>query len=226
MMDTHDYGEEGDSRGIEHEEAEHLLKVIEGRGRGIFLVFEGLDGSGTTTQMELLAKDLREEGLKVITTCEPTESPIGKAIDEILKGGMKIDNKSMMTLFALDRKEHVKEIEGWLKEGYIVICDRYYISSFTYQGMNAPEEERLLMHVLNKDFLKPDLTIYIDALVDTCMGRIESRAEERELFEKRETLECVEAEYQKYGDDMYYVDGDGTVDDVSEEVRYALWTIA
>ena len=104
--------------------------------RGVLLALEGIDGCGKSTQAELLAAALRERGLEVVLTCEPTDSPLGQQIREYFQGPDRyLSPKEELNLFMADRREHVAEvIDPALAEGKIVICDRYYYSSVAYQG--------------------------------------------------------------------------------------------
>ncbi|HEX2053843.1 MAG TPA: dTMP kinase [Actinomycetota bacterium] len=107
-------------------------------GRGMFLVFEGGDGSGKTTQMELLRQHLEARGHKVVVTCEPGGTEIGRKIRALLldPANKALSDKAEALLYAADRAQHVDElIRPALHDGAIVICDRYIDSSIAYQGL-------------------------------------------------------------------------------------------
>jgi len=106
-----------------------------------FIALEGIDGCGKSTQAQLLKKSLNAAGHKVYLTHEPTDSHIGAIIRNIFKGRIAGDHKTIAGLFVADRLDHLQnKTNGILKkldEGYTVICDRYYLSSYAYQGAHV-----------------------------------------------------------------------------------------
>jgi dTMP kinase len=167
--------------------------------RLMFIVIEGLDGAGTTTQTALLAERLRASGRVVHTTREPT-------------GG----------LFAADRADHLAhEIEPALARGETVISDRYIPSSLAYQSLTLPLER---VFALNADFRVPDLTLFLEVPVDTCLLRIASRPSQ-EIFEERRQLEKIAQSYQQVfdflrsrGERIVRIDGTASPGGVLEEL--------
>jgi len=149
-----------------------------------FIVFEGIDGSGKTTQAKLLAKRLNGT-----YTCEPTNGEIGELIRKILSG-KKCEKETLALLFAADRIEHVKKIEEKVKEGH-VICDRYVYSSLVYQSTQGIEESYILE--INKHAKRPDVVILLDVDLEIAMKRMEHRS--KEVFEKREFLKKIREKY-------------------------------
>ncbi len=114
--------------------------------RGKFIVFEGLDGAGTTTQLHLLEKNLKEAGVTVFATAEPTDSAIGRLIRSVLRKEISVEPKTLAMLYATDRYEHLYGKGGIIEHldaGDTVICDRYLYSSIAYQsitcGINNPQ---------------------------------------------------------------------------------------
>lgn len=105
---------------------------------GKFIVFEGLDGCGKTSQIDILARRLKEKGEKVYVTAEPTNYETGLYLRRILSESLEKDIYLLAALFLADRIEHIthpeKGIKKYLDDGYTVICDRYYYSSLAYQG--------------------------------------------------------------------------------------------
>ena len=105
--------------------------------KNLFLAFEGIDGSGKSTQSKLLAEKLKEKGLNVYHTTEPTDSPIGAMIRKIFRHEMEADHRTIAGLYVADRLDHLTNSKNGLikklEEGYIVISDRYYFSSYAYQ---------------------------------------------------------------------------------------------
>ncbi len=159
------------------------------------IVFEGLDGAGTTTQAELLAQQYRKSGSKVLLTCEPTNSDIGKLIRQILRGNIRITPRSLAFLFAADRDNHLyNALNGIVTaadKGQIVISDRYFFSSLAYQSIGAPYNE---VEIINSFFPFPEIVIYIDTPPDVCINRIANR----EVRDDFETLEFQEKVYNLY----------------------------
>ena len=141
--------------------------------RGVLLALEGVDGCGKSTQAELLATALRERGLEVVLTCEPTDSPLGRQIREYFQGSERyLSAKEELNLFMADRREHVAEvIDPALAEGKIVICDRYYYSSVAYQGALGLDPDRILAQ--NEVMaVRPDLTVILTLPVAQALARL------------------------------------------------------
>lgn len=188
---------------------------------GKFIVFEGLDGSGQSTQVALSAKFLREEkGFEVVVTKEPTlDSEAGRRIREILGEKIKIEPAELQELFAQDRKEHLENlIIPALKAGKIVISDRYFFSSFAFGSLDCDLEWLIK---LNDDFILPDFTFLLKVSPEVCIERIEKRGEEIKLFEKREKLEKVWQGYEKLLDrfNIKVIDGERSIEEVFEDIK-------
>lgn len=187
---------------------------------GKFIVFEGADGAGTTTQSKLLLDALFVLGIPVLQTFEPSNTPIGRFLREVLSG--KHGNlgegpghwgwRELSYLFMADRIWHVKTIiVPALAQGTHVICDRYYASTLVYQSINAPSHNAQLDRIFSllkemtsqPNFLEPHLWLYLRVLdVDTLALRRTSRATE-EIYEK--------AEIQRKVVDLYEVWSSRTV---------------
>lgn len=160
-----------------------------------FFVVEGLDGAGTTTQLRLSASAISRQGLKVLTTCEPTDGPVGRLIRRILRGEEQSSAEALAYLYAADRLDHINLcIRPSLSEGSLVISDRYFFSSMAYQGLALPFER---IAALNAGFPYPQAVFYVDTPVSECLKRINSRGEKKEIFEKGVTLEKVRANYER-----------------------------
>jgi dTMP kinase len=166
-------------------------------GPGKFIVLEGLDGAGTTTQAQLLGERLASRG-PVWTTWEPSERPAGLLIRRILKGEVVAHPRALALLFAADRLDHVfgpGGIAEHLRRGENVVCDRYYLSSLAYQTLDASLS---WVHAINSRALRPDLTVFLEVPVRTCLQRIGTRQGERkELFEREEALQRVRDSYYR-----------------------------
>jgi len=186
---------------------------------GVFIVFEGLDGSGISTQSQRLETHLRGRGFRTVLTHEPTESLLGGFINSALRDSWKTSLVSLQLLFCADRAKHLEdEIEPALKKGKIVICDRYFFSTLAY-GFASGIDFKWLYQV-NKNFRTPDLTIFVDIHPDVSMRRIRTGREKRELFEKSESLNKVRRAYlnlaKRFG--FRIVNGENSVDETSKEI--------
>jgi dTMP kinase len=198
-----------------------------------FIVLEGIDGSGTTTQAARLVAELGRRGVNAVATCEPTPAPIGKLIRGALKRELTTDGgsphalpwTSMALLFAADRLDHVEStIAPALANGTTVVCDRYVLSSLAYQSSTSPEGERALpwIRALNSRVLRPDVTIVLDVPEDVARVRRESRGGTPELFEVRELQARLAQLYGRAeellpGERVVHVP-DGPVDDVAARI--------
>ena len=167
--------------------------------RGRFIVFEGLDGSGKGTQIRLLEKKLQSEGRTVVLTAEPTETTVGGIIRDALAGDPKRSPSELAALFMTDRVRHCadpkKGIKAMLEMGRDVICDRYYFSSFAYQGIDTDLDWVMEMNLDSPDILKPDICIFLDVDPDVCMQRIDSSRAFIEIYEKASTLKRIRSRF-------------------------------
>ena len=156
--------------------------------KGKFIVFEGIDGAGKSTQIALLQAALEKMGYTVHQTAEPTDLDTGKMLRASLAGKQERSAYEMATLFTLDRIAHNKEIDAALAKGEIVICDRYYYSSLAYQGSLCDYEWVKRMNVDCPEIRRPDLCIFLDLSPKDAIARIRARGEATEIYEKEETL--------------------------------------
>lgn len=146
--------------------------------RGKFIVFEGGEGVGKTTQAKLLAQKLQELKQKAYVTREPGGDEIGEKIREILKSYPKIDSIcEILLIFAARRDHFVKLISPLLDEGYFVICDRFYDSSLVYQGLlkNISIKDMMELKRISIGAFEPDLTIILDVNTDISLSRVATR---------------------------------------------------
>ena len=147
--------------------------------RGKFITFEGIDGSGKTTQLRMLASDLRVKGANVITTMEPGGTPLGRRLrGAFLETEENVSPLAELLLFAADRAQHVELlIKPSLEEGKIVISDRYADATFAYQGAGRGFPETLVNQIIKiaTGGLKPDLTLFFDVAVERALSRTHSR---------------------------------------------------
>jgi dTMP kinase len=188
--------------------------------RGKFIVFEGLDGSGQTTQTKLLADFFKKEGFEVLATKEPTlDSAAGRLIRKALDKKIKILPKKLQELYAQDRKEHLnKVIVPNLKKGKIVISDRYCFSSFAYGSLAVPLNYLLK---INNKFLLPDITFFINTKSKTSFLRIVKRGRKQTFFEEEEKLKKVYQNFKKVFKrfkNVIVIDGEKNIKEVHRQV--------
>lgn len=205
---------------------ENVRSFVEAPGHVPFIVFEGIDGSGKGTQLKLLAERLEKKGNKVFSTMEPSPLPAGKLLRQVLTGQIVADGSVIAPLFAADRLDHIQnEKEGILlklKEGYTVLCDRYYFSSYAYQGMQVSMDWVMEINRPCARLLRPDVTIFLDIDEETAMERIRNNRTQVELFEKKETLKKVRETYMeafcrcKDKENVLIVDGKRPAEEISE----------
>lgn len=212
-----------------------LEQVNERRFPGLFIVVEGIDGSGSTTHTKLLGKTLRQRGLGVVETCEPSSGPIGSMIRQVLQrrlfvadaaGPREFAWSTMALLFAADRMDHLDStIVPALREGKVVLSDRYDLSSLAYQSVTAPSGEKVVPWIreLNAAALRPDLTIVIDVPVEVAEERRRNRGGVEEMFESRDLQQRLCAVYKEAEtlvplDRVAHVSGVGAASDVAAEI--------
>jgi len=187
------------------------------KSKGYFIVFEGVDGSGKSTQIRLISEYLKEKGYEVEFHIEPTEGPIGNLLWNYMRSKSRsFKPETEALLFAADRIEHGKAIKHALNEGKIVVSDRYIHSSLAYQGAAGVSSD--WMKVLNKHALIPDLAILLDIDPSRSLERVSDR--NRTIFEESEYLKKVREEYLRYVNEgeLKLVDACRAVEDVHAEV--------
>lgn len=161
-----------------------------------FVVFEGGDGAGTSTQLDLLDKSLHKASIPHWITSEPTGNAEGLLIRRILSGELKRDPGTLARLYAADRNEHLLgqgAVLDRVKAGELVICDRYLFSSLAYQGITCGPE---LPRQLNEGFPLPELLLFFDIPPEVSMQRLGSR-QSLDIFEKLSFQEQVRRAYQR-----------------------------
>ncbi len=203
--------------------------------KGKFIVFEGIDGSGKTTQARLLAQRLEEMGHKVCLTAEPTELPSGKLLRQALGGKIKKRECEMALMFVEDRIAHNKQaqegIDALIDSGVTVICDRYYYSTLAYQGYSTNYEWVKSMNLNCPDIRKPDLCIYVDLLPCQSLERIANGRDSVEIYENEETLTNVRKQFLsviedlKKEDSICIIDGYKPQEEVAKDIISAVMAI-
>ncbi|MDR0388858.1 MAG: dTMP kinase [Spirochaetaceae bacterium] len=160
-----------------------------------FIVFEGGDGAGTSTQLNLLREKMEGRGRRFFPTFEPTNGPLGRVLRSALEGELTLKGETLAFLFAADRNEHLYGPGGVrerCREGAIVVSDRYVPSSLVYQGIDCGDE---LPQRLNEGFPAPQILFYFELDPLCALERIQGRGKQ-DLFEYREFQEKVCRRYQ------------------------------
>jgi dTMP kinase len=195
----------------------------------LFIVLEGIDGSGTTTQLERLTRYLQRIGRTAVATREPSTGPVGRLLREILLGqhrdpaGTPVDGRAMALLFAADRRDHLaREVEPALAAGTDVISDRYVLSSLAYQAVEA---DRIWVDRLAEGIRIPDLTLLLDTPIAIAAERRHRAGRATERYDEDRTLERVAENYRRLAasdigqGQIEVLDGSGTVEEVEEAVK-------
>lgn len=202
--------------------------------RGKLITFEGIDGSGKSTQLRLLAGDLRMRGFDVVTTLQPGGTPLGRRLREaFLETEERVDPMAELLLFAADRAQHVNFlIKPALESGKIVISDRYADATAAYQGAGRGFDERTVSQVIRlaTGGLKPDLTFYFDVPIEKAILRTRSRGEDEatgnrmdredvEFYDRVRNayLKIAESEPQR----VRVIDASGPIEQIHQEVLKA-----
>ncbi len=198
---------------------------------GKFITFEGIDGSGKSTQLRLLAGDLRMRGYDVLTTLQPGGTPLGRRLREaFLETEETVHPMAELLLFAADRAQHVNFlIKPALQEGKIVISDRYADATAAYQGAGRGFDEKLVNQVIKvaTDGLKPDLTLFFDIPIEKAIMRASGRLDEET---KQNRMDREDADFYARVRDAYLriadreprrfkvIDASGPINEVHQKV--------
>lgn len=192
--------------------------------KSLFIVFDGLDGSGKGEMIKKLEKYLGSKKLKILVTREPTDGYYGKELKEILKKEKdpKRGAEKCLALFVADRKEHlIHEIEPFLENEGIVICDRYYYSTIAFQHTQGIEMEQVIFP--NMGFRTPDIAFILDLPAETALERIHKRGEDKEKFEQLEFMKKLRDNFLKLtetlDDNIKIIDASKSKDKVFEQIK-------
>ena len=205
-------------------------------GRGKFIVFEGIDGSGKSTQIELLKKRLEEEGIPVYLTREPTDGPYGAMLHTIMTGRLDACPETIAALYVADRMDHIKNARNGLlqkiEDGITVISDRYYFSSYAYQGAHMSMDYTIMANSICAQALRPDVNLFLDLEPEVSFRRISENRTDFEIYEKLDNLKNTRDKYfeafdkLKEEENVAVIDADCTVEELSgriwEEVKKVL----
>lgn len=202
---------------------------------GQFFALEGIDGSGKSTQLKLLARRLEEAGVPCLTTCEPTSGPIGKLLRQVLTGQVKCDSRVVAPLFAADRLDHLLREENGLcravEAGLTVLTDRYCFSSYAYQSVDLPLEWVIEVNRPCAQLLRPTATLFLDVSPELALERIAQNRAGAELFETRDRLTRTREQYfkafelEQNRERVIVIPGDRDVDAVAGEIWAAVSTL-
>ncbi len=190
---------------------------------GRLIVFEGIDGTGKSTQIDMLAERLKVSGYEVITTREPTNGVYGQKIRSLYTNRETVSKEEELSLFIEDRKEHVANLlEPSLSKGKIVLCDRYYLSTAAYQGANGFDPNEILRK--NKFAPTPDIALIFDLSPDESIKRITaSRGDTLNDFEQKESLLAVKSIFDQMDFDyIKRIDASHSINEVHQQVVSAV----
>lgn len=199
----------------------------------MFIVFEGIDGAGKTTQIHLLADALRAMGYDPYITAEPTGMETGRAIRRVLSGEISKTPTQVAAMFVQDRIDHNVDpeqgIETMLAAGKAVICDRYYYSSLAYQGSLTDFDWVMAANCNCPEIRHPDLCIFLDLSPEESMKRITKGRTSTEIYEKAETLATFRARYlevfqklSEQGERIAIIDASGTMQEAADAILQAV----
>lgn len=197
---------------------------------GLFITLEGLEGSGKTTQQRQVVRNLRDRGLDVILTREPGATRLGKKIRQLLldPDWDEMTPRAEILLFAADRAQHVEEIvKPALKKGKIVISDRYFDSNLAYQGYGRGLDIEMVrkINLWAVDYLKPDLTFFLDLPVEVGLARARAQTAdklgdrlEREELNFYQQIRAGYLELAKESERFRVIDANRTIEEVNSEI--------
>lgn len=200
-----------------------------------FIVFEGIDGAGTSTQIKkLVERGCSERGQGAFAaTAEPTGGETGRFLRRMLGGEFSVDEKTNAYLFAADRCEHIfgrGGVQELCQAGKIVVSDRYFFSSMAYQSVSCGEE---LPRLLNSPFPLPEYLFYFVINPEVSLGRVTARGEKKEIYETIEKQKKIAAQYEKViseyektavetGMKIIRIDAEKDIESISEEIWKSL----
>lgn len=196
--------------------------------KGKFIVFDGIDGAGKTTQLDMLARRMTDDGESVYITAEPTGSDIGRLLRRALSGAEKRSECEMAVMFVLDRIAHNAEIEEKINDGVCVLCDRYYHSTLAYQGKTTDYAWVRSMNIDCPEIRKPDACIYLDLTPEQSLKRISRGRSSVEIYENlekltevRDSFHSVIEDLRQTGEKIFVLNADCSREELAEEI-YAI----
>lgn len=196
--------------------------------KGKFIVFEGVDASGKSTISQMLFQKLNQEGTDIYKTFEPTDSPIGSVIRNILNRRIATSEKTIGALFLADRLDHISNpVNGmltYLEKGTNVISDRYYYSSYAYHVPHLSLDWIIEANSVCAELLRPDIVFYMDIPVEVSMERLNKNRKFHDLFETKERIENTIEHYKSAiaregkKDNVVMIDATRSVEEIFNEV--------
>ena len=206
--------------------------MTEQAARGAFIVFEGIDGSGKSTQARLLAARLQDAGVPVHQTAEPTNGPVGTLVRNGFNRRVDLDDRVIASLFVADRLDHITNAHdgmlGIVERGTTVLCDRYHLSSQAYQASDVGSEWIASSNSISTDLMLPDLTIYLDVSPEVALERLASGRTTTDRFEVDERLRAARERYaeaiERADEVVVTVDADRSTDELAEAVWHEVST--
>lgn len=194
----------------------------------LFIVIEGIDGSGKSTQIDLLEKAFHYHGHKAVITGEPTDGLIGSTIRQIMGGKLVTDPSVVAALYLADRLDHITHPDTGmldvLKQGSHIIASRYYFSSYAFQGEYVPLKWLIDANNLCKEYLTADITFYINIEPSICYQRLISTRESLDIYENPKKLQRTHEEYLRAfeeageGENIVLLDGTLSPDNLHKEI--------
>ena len=196
-----------------------------------FIVLEGIDGAGTSTQIKRL---VQSDPSKYIATAEPTSGPTGKFLRQMLAGDFKVDERTNAYLFAADRCEHIfgkGGVQELCQSGKTVVSDRYFFSSLAYQSVSCGLE---LPQLLNSPFPLPEYLFFFEINPEISLARVNNRKGAKEIYENIEAQKKIAALYEKvismYENDatlrqemkIIRIDASQTIEQISNQICSSL----
>lgn len=194
---------------------------------GKLIAIEGIDGSGKTTQAQLLCSKLADKGYKTYCTKEPTDEPTGKMIRQVLSGELTMPPVALQYLFNADRAVHQEQFSKHLEKGEYIITDRYFWSSVAYAIADLKEVDDYYLSVFSllsfyNRFLVPDITFYLQINPKIGNHRIEETGKKREIYDHEEKLVKIQKGYQfllnKFPDNFVVINAEQSIDKVAEAI--------
>lgn len=198
------------------------------KNKGRFLTFEGIDGSGKSTQIRLLKQRIEKQGFSCYETAEPSTGPVGSLLRQFLSKRIKADEKTLAALFSADRLDHLNnETDGICQKidnGIHVICDRYVLSNYAYQGGSGSLEWVMQLNSAALETLHPDCHIFLDVAPETTLERIAKGRFHTDLYETKERLTEVRncylniIEQLKNTENIMIINGNQSIEKISDEI--------